>query len=576
LSFRIFHFKLTIFAALFSGMKYLLLILLIFFTTDLICQKRTDSLLVLLDATIQKTSQFDADKTKKIGILKQALERAKESDLQSQFDIYSKLFEEYRAYNYDSAYFYTKKMLTIGEILHVPFMQAISNLNLGFILLSSGMFKESLDVLTAIPIKTLTDSLRANYYSLLGRYYYDLSEYNNNNDYSIDYLKKAGKYIDSSLVFYSKNDFSYRYFLGLKNLKTGNADSALAAFKYIIDSMQDLSYHNFALATSTLSGLYFKSKKNEDAINYLLEAAIADIKSSTKENTALLNVSRLLFESGDTRNAMMCIKKANDDAQFYGARQRKLQIGAIFPIIEGQVIDIINVQKKTLEHYLLIVSVLFLLLIILTFIIYVQLKKIKLAKEIIYNAHVKEKEINHLLNEANTIKEQFNQQLKASNYQLQESNKIKEEYIGYFFQIDYQLLEKFEKFKSSIEKKLNERKLDEIRFLIQNTNLKQEKEDLLDSFDKTFIKLFPNFVKEFNSLFSTENQIFLKDKNVLNTELRIFALIRIGISDNEKIAQILNYSVNTIYTYKTKIRNKSLVSNEEFDQKLKIATTINI
>jgi len=87
LSFRIFHFKLTIFAALFSGMKYLLLILLIFFTTDLICQKRTDSLLVLLDATIQKTSQFDADKTKKIGILKQALERAKESDLQSQFDI---------------------------------------------------------------------------------------------------------------------------------------------------------------------------------------------------------------------------------------------------------------------------------------------------------------------------------------------------------------------------------------------------------------------------------------------------------------------------------------------------------
>jgi tetratricopeptide (TPR) repeat protein len=557
-------------------MKYLFLSLLVFYSTDIICQTKTDSLLLLLDATIQKTSQYDVDKTNEINILKQALKKTKDSDLKSRFVIYNKLFEEYRAYNYDSAYFYTKKMLTIGEMLHNPYMKATANLNFGFILLSSGMFKEALEVLTTIHIKSLPDSLHANYYSLLGRYYYDLSEYNYYNDYSIDYKEKAGKYIDSSLGLYPKNDFAYLYFLGLKNLKTGNADSAFAAFKHIIDSMPGISFHNYALATSTLSGLYFKEKKNEDAINFLLEAAIADIKSSTKENTASLNVSRLLFEKGDTRNAMMCIKKANDDAQFYGARQRKLQIGAIFPIIEGQVINIINVQKKTLEHYLLIVSALFLLLIILTVIIYKQLKKLKLAKDIIYNAHVKEIEINHLLNEANTIKEQFNQQLKASNYQLQESNKIKEEYIGYFFHIDYQLLKKFEKFKSSIEKKLNERKLDEIRFLIQNTNLKQEKEDLLDSFDKTFIKLFPNFVKEFNSLFSTENQIILKDKNVLNTELRIFALIRIGISDNEKIAQILNYSVNTIYTYKTKIRNKSLVSNEEFDQKLHYATSIDI
>jgi len=557
-------------------MKYLILFISTFFIADLHAQTKTDSLLTVLESTIKETNKFDADKKKVIEVLNNQLSKTSNSDLITQFKIYNQLFEAYRAYNYDSAYYYTRKMLTIGDQLQNPFLRSTANLNFGFILLSSGMFKEALEVLTTIRIQSLPDSLHANYYSLLGRYFYDLSEYNYNNIYSIDYKEKASKYIDSSLALYQINSFEFSYFLGLKNLKTGNADSAFAAFKHIIDSMPGISFHNYALATSTLSGLYFREKKNEEAINYLLEAAIADIKSSTKENTALLNVSRLLFEKGDTRNAMICIEKANEDAQFYGARQRKIQIGAIFPFIEGQVIHIINVQKKTLESYLIILSLLFVLLIVLTVIIYKQLKKIKISKDIIMQAHLKEKEINHLLNEANTIKEHFNQQLKASNYQLKESNKIKEEYIGYFYHIDYQLLEKFEKFKLSVEKKLNERKFEEIRFLIQNTNLKKEKDDLMMSFDRIFMKLFPNFVKEFNSLFAIENQIVLKDKNVLNTELRIFALIRIGISENEKIAQILNYSVNTIYTYKTKIRNKSLVSNDEFDQKLFHSTTIEI
>ena len=557
-------------------MKYLILFISTFFIADLHAQTKTDSLLTVLESTIKETNKFDADKKKVIEVLNNQLSKTSNSDLITQFKIYNQLFEAYRAYNYDSAYYYTRKMLTIGDQLQNPFLRSTANLNFGFILLSSGMFKEALEVLTTIRIQSLPDSLHANYYSLLGRYFYDLSEYNYNNIYSIDYKEKASKYIDSSLALYQINSFEFSYFLGLKNLKTGNADSAFSAFKHIIDSMPGISFHNYALATSTLSGLYFREKKNEEAINYLLEAAIADIKSSTKENTALLNVSRLLFERGDTRNAMICIEKANEDAQFYGARQRKIQIGAIFPIIEGQVIHIINVQKKTVESYLIILSLLFLLLIVLTVIIYKQLKKIKISKDIIMQAHLKEKEINHLLNEANSIKEHFNQQLKASNYQLKESNKIKEEYIGYFYHIDYQLLEKFEKFKLSVEKKLNERKFEEIRFLIQNTNLKKEKDDLMMSFDRIFMKLFPNFVKEFNSLFAIENQIVLKDKNVLNTELRIFALIRIGISENEKIAQILNYSVNTIYTYKTKIRNKSLVSNDEFDQKLFHSTTIEI
>jgi hypothetical protein len=154
------------------------------------------------------------------------------------------------------------------------------------------------------------------------------------------------------------------------------------------------------------------------------------------------------------------------------------------------------------------------------------------------------------------------------NYKLLESNKIKEEYIGYCFQIASAYIDKIEKLKNQVDHKLVDHKYSEIRFLVNNINIKQERDELFRNFDRIFLKIFPNFVSAFNSFFKEEDQIKLKDNELLNTDLRIYALIRIGISENEKIAQILEYSVNTIYAYKTKIRNKSLVPNDEFEEKI--------
>jgi hypothetical protein len=158
--------------------------------------------------------------------------------------------------------------------------------------------------------------------------------------------------------------------------------------------------------------------------------------------------------------------------------------------------------------------------------------------------------------------------LQEVNSKLSEANKIKEEYIGYFFNINSEFFLKISRFKRSIEKKINDRKLDDVRALVNGINVNQEKEELLKSFDKVFLKLFPNFVKEFNSLFKEEDQIKLKDNEFLNTDLRIYALIRMGITDNEKIANVLEYSVNTIYTYKAKIKHKSIVPKDEFDKRI--------
>jgi len=155
-----------------------------------------------------------------------------------------------------------------------------------------------------------------------------------------------------------------------------------------------------------------------------------------------------------------------------------------------------------------------------------------------------------------------------TNYKLSEANKIKEEYIGYFFNADSEFFDRIGKFKKSLEQKIAYRKWEDIITLVNSTNLKKEKEELLQNFDKVFLKLFPDFIQRYNDLFREEDKVQLKDHEFLNTDLRIFALIRMGIHDNEKIARILEYSVNTINTYKTKIKNRSIVPNEEFEQRI--------
>jgi hypothetical protein len=166
--------------------------------------------------------------------------------------------------------------------------------------------------------------------------------------------------------------------------------------------------------------------------------------------------------------------------------------------------------------------------------------------------------------------------LKAINHQLTEANKIKEEYIGYYFNLDTEYLARIEKLITALDKKLVERRWEEIKLLLKSFDSKKEKEELLKNFDKVFLRLFPNFVAQFNTMFREEDRITLKEGQLLNTELRIFALIRMGITENEKIAEILGYSINTIYSKKTKIRSKTIVNKEEFERRIMEITTLTL
>jgi tetratricopeptide (TPR) repeat protein len=506
-----------------------------------------------LNLAIEAAPKYDEQKLKAIEALKKAFEEKKQEPLTVQFTGYLQLYEAYKVFNYDSAFHFAKRLMETASQLGDPERLNFARLKLVFCLLSSGMFKETLDSLDKVDISDAPDSIKAEYYALAGRYYYDLGDFDKDTYYTPVYDEKGHRFIDSALRLFPPASYPASYYKGLKELMTGHDETAKAEFNQLI-KRPGLSLHELAVAASTLSYIYIHDGFSDTAASLLIRAAIADIQSSTKETAAIFNLAELLYKQGDIKNASSYIEVAIHNASFYGARQRKVQVSAILPLIEGEKINRVEGQKTTLIAYSVIATLLLLLVIALVFIIFRQVRKLKTAQAAITRAHIKELAINQALVEANA--------------KLSEANKIKEEYIGYFFNTNSEFFGKLEKFKKSLEQKLALRKWEDVIGLVNNINLKKEKEELLQNFDKAFLKLFPDFIKGFNVLFREEDQVQLKDHEFLNTDLRIFALIRMGIHDNEKIARILEYSVNTINTYKTRIKNKSTVPNEEFEQRI--------
>lgn len=522
------------------------------------CTPASDSLFIKLKNTIESSPKYDAEKIGEINGLKSSLQSLPKNDLYGQYQIIRTLYSEYKIFNYDSAFLYVRKLQKISYQMQSPALIEDSKVKLSFILVSAGLFKDALDTLHSVSLSGVSDSIKAEYYSLMGRYYYDLSDYNNDNYFTPAYFKTGNLYIDSSLLYYQPSSFEYVYYKGLKDLKTGERSETVSEFLWIL-KRPNLSFHQKALVESTLSGIYKEMNETAKETETFLLAAIDDIKSSTKETTATFYLSQIYFADGNLKAAFLCVEKAIQDAIYYGARQRQVQLSSILPIIEVAQVNAVEAQKKSLILYSTIVTLLLLGLIILFIIINKQNKKLKIVRQALTEANQKEQEINQKLSKVNS-------KLSEANSKLFEANQIKEEYIVHFFNVNTDFFSRIERFKTITEKKLSNRKYDDIKYLLNNIDLKAEKAEMLKNFDKVFLRLFPGFINDFNSLFKEQDKIYPDQDELLNTDLRIFALMRMGISNNEKIAQILEYSVNTIYAYKTKIKKKSMVSPAEFDE----------
>jgi DNA-binding CsgD family transcriptional regulator len=310
---------------------------------------------------------------------------------------------------------------------------------------------------------------------------------------------------------------------------------------------QRLTNPQLAVNYYDLGNAYKALNDLENTVKYTVLSSLADIRAATKETAAMHTLAKLLYEQGDIENAYVFVKQALDDAEFYGARQRKVEIGSILPLIAAARLSTVEGQRQMWLVYSSALTVLAILVLVSLLIIFKQLNKLKAAESVIREANMHLQEINH---------------------KLQEADKIKEEYIGYYFSNNSGYIDKIESFKKAIQQKVQSKKTEEIRYIINSINPPQEREELYVNFDKIFLKLFPDFVTTFNSYFHPDDRVVLKESQLLNAELRIFALIRLGIHDAEKIARILGYSVNTIYAYKNRVKSKSTVPNGQFEHKI--------
>jgi tetratricopeptide (TPR) repeat protein len=490
----------------------------------------TDSLLQRLNQVIEKKEDYVNAKLERLRDLRRELRESRRPG--KKFEVLQVLANEYKTFIYDSAFATTNRLQQLAYTLNDPVRIAYAKVQFGLVLLSSGMFKETLDSLRNLAVKGMPDSIRIEYYYAMGRSYYDLGDFDKDRYYTPRYNRLGTLYIDSAKNLCQPGSYTFLYLSGLRNLKNENTRDALSDLNTLLTSHK-LTNHQIAVTASTLSYFYISRNDPDEAIRLLARAAIADILSATKETAAMYSLADLLHKKGDIRNAYTFIQQAMDDASFYGARQRKVQVGSIMPVITSAKVNNVEEQRRIALIYAGLITLLTVLVIIFAVSTVRQLKKRKIAERA-----------------------------------LQEANKIKEEYIGYYFNINSEYLGKIEAFKKSVEMKLMTKKLDDIKFIVNNINPKREREELYHSFDKVFLKLFPDFVTVFNTFFKAEDQVVLKEGQLLNTELRIFALIRMGIHDNEKIARILDYSINTIYNYKARVKSKSLIPNEEFEKKV--------
>lgn len=512
---------------------------------------QTDSSTKELDKLIEERDLYIQQKEDRINSLKKELSTL--SDNTDRLDYYNSLFNEYKSYKYDSAYVYAHKCLDIALSLKDSCKISDAKEHIAFCYLSSGLFKEASDIMNSVDIENACEDVKKNYYILLARLYFDMADYNNVEPFRSQYASEGNRYCDSATVYTPQNSPEYWSIQGLKRMQLRDFKGAIDMFLPLAQSSKNIDDHTYAIAASSLGFIYEELGDKQKAIYYMTEASIGDIKSATKETVALRNLANLLYETGDVHKANKYVRLAMEDANLYNARHRKIAISSILPIIEKERFEMVEKQRNILIGSVVTISLLFLLLLATTIIIYKQVKKLRLARH--------------------TIQEQ-NKKLLSINSKLMEANKIKDEYITQSIYGDSEYIDRIEHIYKIVNRKIIARQYEDIRSFLKESDLRKERENMYSSFDQTFLKLFPDFVKEYKKLFLPDDILDIDISKGLTPEIRIFALIRLGIHDSERIAKFLNYSVNTINTYKTKVKNKSIIANELFEHKIMEIKTV--
>ena len=512
----------------------------------------TDSLLLELNQVLAHKAEYDGHRLNRIAVLTGEFASSGADD-DAKFDLGVRIYDEYKAFKYDSAFVYSQKIIRLARQLNNPKKIEIAKLKLAFILLSSGLFKETFETLDDIHPNQFTDADKYTFYFLESRAYSDLGNFNQDGTYRPAYIAKSLAYADTALLYCRPGTYEYLSVQEFRGLKAGSLMAAATAYNQI-RRLPNLTPHQLAVSASTVADLYEQNRQPDKAFELMLLAAIADIRTATKETIAMFKVSDYCYQRGDLKNAYAFIKEARESAAFYKARQRQIEISHVSSVIDGQKITIIESQRKSLKTFAIIMTLLAVVVLGFAVVSFRQQQKLRKA--------------GHLIAATNQELQERNGELRQLIEGLNEANKIKEEYIGFYFYNNSQYIDKIEALKKRLDSLLSSKQYAAVQKLVDSVNIKNERNELLKGFDTVFLRIFPHFIAQFNALFREEERIKLAEDQLLNTELRIFALIRLGIDDSEQISRMLGYSINTIYTYKTRVKNRSFLPNDEFEARV--------
>ena len=542
-------------------MKFLSFIIAFFLYQELALSQNIDSLLVVLEETMSKRAEYDAAKEQKIAVMMSDLS---EEDLsfEKQFFIAKNLISEYEYYSFDKTLQFIDRNIQLARTVGNDAMLLESNLNLARVLATSGRYIESIDVLDEIDRSMISERLLKDYFFNYKKCFSELRYFSNMTSINVKYNNLYAAYSDSLNLEVSKLDKnSIEYLSSIEqNYRDANEYGKALEVNANILSLTESGHREYSLATFNRSYMlrdYLNDYEGQKT--NLILSAISDIQSSVKDNASLSDLASKLFEEDALEKAHKYINYSLEDARFYNSKLRSLSISKVLPDISNAFEEMIKKQSKEQKQQLIFISFLSLFLSVTIILIYSQNKKIKAGRSELKVANNKLEKLNL---ELLSVNEKLNRLVK----ELSEVDKVKEHYIGSFLNLYSEYISKLNTYRKLVSKYVKNNQMNALLKLSKSKQIIEDEIEIFNkNFDGSFLHIHPNFIASVNQLLNEHKQIVIEDDGKLNTELRILALIRLGITSSSKIARILRYSVNTIYNYRASIKNKAKdKSNFEF------------
>lgn len=548
-----------------------------------------------LDSVIANRAEYEAKKEKRLHDIKNAINYV--NNATDKLRIYERLINEYTPYKYDSAMVYVQKAINLAKQTNSSEYYTQYQILKARQLVYRGFYIEAKEILEKLEIPPTNRHINYLYNCSLSALYFNLNMSTKNTEYCQRYSTLFQDYIDKAIEYCPKKDAQYYYMKGVQLFYSkGTIHDIITCFNKAMSLLEPDS-RLYAMSAYVLSKTYERSHQSEQQERYLLLAAISDIMASTNEYVALQEVALSLYKDKDNlRKANEYINISLMDADAYSNRLRRAELYANLHVIRSAYNK--KLQEQGTWQNVAIICILVLMAIIVTTIVYVvrknhllklkenELKTLTEQLSADNKQHKKDnkalKDSNDALEDSNKALQDSNDELKGSNNALKDSNKAlqdsndefeytnakRESMANAFIMLCYQYIERLKNQRKLVIRKIKTNQQNELLSTLSSSRQSaEESQNFFSQFDKIFLSLYPSFVKELNTLLLPEAQIQLKEDNELTPTLRVAALIRLGVTESAKIAGILSYSPQTIYNYRSTLKN-SAIDKEHFEENL--------